>query len=491
MNRREFNKAILAFGGLTLAAPWLSVSRASPGRYDVSYIWHPSLEDALDYMESVGGILGPTVRRKLRIVKGQSGNYGIIYDCNADAWKEASRCARAHSEQLETEGFDAATVIEDAGYDELYNIVYGKGPNLTEHKKNYATVAQRLGSDIKQRLVIEKMPDGEYALVYKRYGDKASSIGVLKRHNRLLNGTRVRASIIRENNNDIVYGHSSFLHESLESVREPEPPQQKADKWESNLEEKIEDYVKSARRAGRISSDEATSWSVYDFTSGTKLVTINEDVPRQCASMVKPFVALAFFHSVKHRRFVYGPKSRGLMERMIQHSSNSATNRLIDLIGGPSAVNKILHDVYPRVFRQTRIIERIPMGGRTYLNKASAHDYSRFLYALWSNRFPHSGEIRRLMALPNRDRLYDGVPCIPTGTLVYHKTGTTSRLCGDFGILAPKNSSGERHPYTLVAIIEKRRRASSLSRWIGSRGNVIRHVSSLVYDEMKRRYNLA
>ncbi len=488
MNRREFNKTILTFGGLTFAAPWMAISTASPGAFDVSYIWHPSLEDALDYMESVGQILGPGVRRKLRIVKGTSGNYGIIYDCNAAAWKEALRIARDHSNKLEQEGFDSATVIEDTGYDELYNIVYGKGPNLDAHKRNYGTVAKRLGADVKQRLVIERTPDGEYAVVYKRYGDRASGVEILKAHNKALSGTSVRASIIRENNNDIVYGRSSFLHESLEGTK---PPVQKADRWVSDLEDKVEHYIRSARRQGLVASDEATSWSVYDFTSGTKLVTINEDVPRQCASMVKPFVALAFFHSVVHRRFVYGPKSRRLMERMIQHSSNSATNQMIDLVGGPRTVDRILNDNYPRIFRQTRIIEGIPIGGRTYLNKASAHDYSRFLYALWHNRLPYSDELKRLMALPNRDRLYDSVPCIPTGTLVYHKTGTTARLCGDFGILAPKDHRGKRYPYTVVGIIEKRRRASSLSRWIGSRANIIRRVSAIVYDEVARKYSLA
>lgn len=95
------------------------------------------------------------------------------------------------------------------------------------------------------------------------------------------------------------------------------------------------------------------------------------------------------------------------------------------------------------------------------------------------------------MALPNRDRLYDGVPNIPIGTLVYHKTGTTSRLCGDFGILAPKGKNGNRYPYTLVAIVEKASRTRSMSRWINSRGSVIRRVSGMVFDVLKAKHDLA
>jgi beta-lactamase class A len=258
----------------------------------------------------------------------------------------------------------------------------------------------------------------------------------------------------------------------------------------SDLDERIRQYIRQARREGLIADDEATSWSVYDFTSGRQLVAIKEDIPRECASMMKPFVALAFFHCVQKQRFSYSSQRRRLMERMIQRSSNSATNQAMDLIGGPEAVDRILKAEYPGIFRQTKIVEYIPLGGRTYMNKASAYDYNRFLHAVWTDRVPHAREIRRLMALPNSDRIYDGVPNIPTGTLVYHKTGTTARLCGDFGLLVPKDREGKRYPYTLVAIIEKGRRTSNLSRWIGTRSRVIRKVSSLVYDDIKTRHNL-
>lgn len=257
------------------------------------------------------------------------------------------------------------------------------------------------------------------------------------------------------------------------------------------LEAKIAEYIRRARQQGLIDYDEATSWSVYDLTSKAKLVSINEDIPRDCASMVKPFVALAFFHKAECGCLTYDRSRKNLMEQMIQHSSNRATNTLMDLLGGPAAVDRILHEVYAGIFRQTKILEAIPPGGQTYMNEASAQDYCRFLRAIWRDRLPYSSEIRRLMALPNHSRLCDGVPNIPSGTLVYHKTGTTARLCGDFGLLVPKDLLGNSYPYTLVAIIEKRARTTNLSRWIANRGNIIRKVSAIVYDEMRSRYNLA
>ena len=65
-----------------------------------------------------------------------------------------------------------------------------------------------------------------------------------------------------------------------------------------DLEVAVENYIDQLRREGKIAPDERTGWSVYDFTTGEKLVTINEDEQFQAASLVKPFIAAAFFHRV-------------------------------------------------------------------------------------------------------------------------------------------------------------------------------------------------
>ena len=62
-----------------------------------------------------------------------------------------------------------------------------------------------------------------------------------------------------------------------------------------NLEAAVEDYINRLRKEGELDPDERTGWSVYDFTTGEKLVTINEDEQFQTASLVKPFIAAAFF----------------------------------------------------------------------------------------------------------------------------------------------------------------------------------------------------
>lgn len=259
-------------------------------------------------------------------------------------------------------------------------------------------------------------------------------------------------------------------------------------KREPPLETKIDRYISRMRRQGKIATDERTAWSVYDFTTRRKLVSINETVPFQSASMIKPFVALAFFYRVKEGRLRYLPQHHRKLEAMLRWSNNQATNYFIDLICGrsrnPRTIERLLKSHEPSIFKQTRIVEHIPSGGRSYRNLASAQDYSRFLYALWYDRFPYSREIKFLMGLPNRDRLSTGVANIPSDTKVYDKTGSTARLCGNMGILVARDRRGRGYPYTMIGIIQKSHRASDYRRWSKSRGDIIREVSRMSYDHI-------
>lgn len=263
------------------------------------------------------------------------------------------------------------------------------------------------------------------------------------------------------------------------------------------LEDKVEFYLRLLRRTGRLSSDERTAWSVYDYSLEQKLVAINENTPYQSASMIKPFIALAFFYKVKEQGsvFKFDKKHKSIMEDMIRNSSNSATNYFINLLssreGRPSEVERILKKHAPEVFKDTRIIERIPANGRTYLNQASARDYSRFLYTLWHEQFPYSQELKALMQLPNKDRIYTGAKQVASETQVIDKTGTTARLCGNMGILIAKGVNGKNYPYSFIAIIEKAERTDNYGRWAVDRGNIIRQVSNIVYSELKQVHSLA
>ena len=129
---------------------------------------------------------------------------------------------------------------------------------------------------------------------------------------------------------------------------------------DSEVEEAIEHYIKSLRSKGVIRRDERTAWLVHDFTTGKKLASINENTSLQAASMIKPYLALAFFHQVKAGRIIYGSTSRRHMELMIQKSNNTSTNWVMQQTGGPSATQALLKRYYPDLCRNIRLIEYIP-----------------------------------------------------------------------------------------------------------------------------------
>jgi len=259
---------------------------------------------------------------------------------------------------------------------------------------------------------------------------------------------------------------------------------------ESELETQIDSYIKSLRAKGVIRSNERTAWIVYDFTTGKKLVSINENASLQAASMIKPFLALAFFHQVKAGELVYGSTSRRHMEQMIQKSNNDSTNWVMRQVGGPAATRALLNRHYPLLSEGVSLVEYIPAGGRTYRNKASASNYSKFLYALWNGEMPYSKEILRIMNLPGNDRLYTDAKRVPPGTCVYNKTGSTAMCCGDMGILVAAGRDGRSYPYAVIGIIESGSRNTAYGSWISRRADVIREVSNLSYLAMKRRHPL-
>jgi beta-lactamase class A len=389
-----------------------------------------------------------------------------------------------------------------AATDERYDVSYVWSADAAAVQEYREQVARILGPAVAKDLRVVA-DGGLHGVVYLRRGDGAGAVRVARVHSRLLSGKGLDAAapvlskdwvmVTDDWQTGQARSQQALAEPSAPPVTEPPKPRPPASKSPGvrDLEVAVEGYIKDLRRRGRITDDERTGWSVYDFTTGEKLVTINEESQFQAASLIKPFIAAAFFHRVNKKELIYGPKSRRHMERMIHYSNNPSTNWVMRQVGGPRAVQRILEQNYPGIFRATSIVEYIPAGGKTYRNKASARDYSRFLYALWKGNIAGAREIKRLMSLPGPDRIYTGAESVPAGTRVLNKTGSTARLCADMGILNVQGPDGKRYPYTLIGIIEKQDRASNYSAWIRSRSEVIRDVSDIVYRGIARRHGFA
>jgi len=381
-----------------------------------------------------------------------------------------------------------ATIAADR-YDVSY-LWHRDATSVLDYRKRVARV---LGPGVSKDLKVVAKAD-LFGLVYTRGGNSAGATEVARNHTRLLRSRGLDAAAPIRSQDWALPGSNSERSVSIASVTTPSVPRSKMttnerDREIRDLGAAVEDYIKRLRREGKLASDERTGWSVYDFTTGEKLVTINEDVQFQAASLVKPFIAAAFFHKVEQGELVYGSKSRRHMERMIQRSDNNSTNWVTRQAGGPQAVEQILKRQYPGIFQEIHLVEYIPADGRTYRNKASIHDYSRFLYAVWTKDISGADEIKRLMSLPGSDRIYTGAREIPKGTEVYNKTGSTARVCGDMGILNVQGRDGRRYPYSLIGIIEKQHSARNYTTWIRSRSDVIRNVSSIVYQGIAQHHD--
>jgi beta-lactamase class A len=494
---------------------------AKTERYDLVYIWDTDLENVLDYKQELENLFEADIVKRLKIV-GRGNEYGVIFDTNGSARNVIKEMAR-QGEILRKAGLAEAYGIKDEGYSQLYNVCYGLGPNLDMLKEKYQKLYSYLGEELGKRLFIEKTGYSNYMLIYRMRADKTAATELAKKHEKLLKRKKIHTSITAENNNDVVYGESSHLDDFDEvvtpgkkqrlktpvplgtvakvkknspiDVGEIEVPREKKKETKvstnqnAQMEKNVARLLQELHQKGILKGDERSGWAVYDLENDVNLVEINANDLFEAASMIKPFVGLAFFHQAKAGKLTYDDKARRMMEAMIQRSDNMATNWIMKQVGGPQQCEQILRQNYGHIFHKTIIAEYIPPGGKTYLNSALPSDYIRFLKALWGRELPYGKEIRRVMALPGHDRLYHGTT-IPHGTLVYNKTGSTSRLCGDMGILVPKTKKGERFPYAIVGIIERGSNASDYGSWMRTRGNIIREVSSLVYEEMKAKHSL-
>jgi len=255
---------------------------------------------------------------------------------------------------------------------------------------------------------------------------------------------------------------------------------------EEKLQARINKYVRGKREAGILTPDQKTAWLAYDFNEEKKLVSINSSEMFQCASMVKPFFMLAFFHEAYSGRRDYDTKTRESMEKMIRDSGNTATADIVRELGGHKQISDILIKNYPKIFKNTRIIQDPTENGEYYENKSCGEDYLEFLKALFRDNLPYAGEMKRLMSLSKRNCLTSDVNVIPEGASVLSKTGSNGYFCGDMGILYPV-FDGKENPYAFIGLMQRTTKVEEEKwwGWLGTQRNVIRKVSGIVFEYLQ------
>jgi beta-lactamase class A len=221
----------------------------------------------------------------------------------------------------------------------LFDVSYFSSPDLPTVRARKKAVAAALGPRVSKGLRVVQA-GGSYSLVYLRHGYAGGARVTAAAHSRILRRKGLGAAVPVATRQWVeVSADGACKSQGPVQAKETEAAQAAE---RQSLESLIDERVKQLRRDGLLAADERTAWFIYDFTTGEKLVEINTAQEFQAASLIKPFVALAYMHAVKEGRFAYDERSRLTLQRMIQHSDNAATNSTMRRLGGPAAVQKLL-----------------------------------------------------------------------------------------------------------------------------------------------------
>lgn len=156
-------------------------------------------------------------------------------------------------------------------------------------------------------------------------------------------------------------------------------------------------------------------------------------------------------------------------ELMMTVSDNTATNMIIDVLGGKQSVNKTLIEAG---LNQTRINNMLPDLGGT--NKISPYDLAMIMARVERGQLITPASREWMFSVMERCHTKTLLPAgVPPGARVFHKTGDIAAVVGDVGIVEAPN--GRR--YAVAIQVER--------PWNDRRANaLIRDLSKTVYEGM-------
>jgi beta-lactamase class A len=183
--------------------------------------------------------------------------------------------------------------------------------------------------------------------------------------------------------------------------------------------------------------------AALDLASG-ETIAINGDKSYPMASTMKVAVAAAFLSQVDHGRRslddrIAGQSARALLEAMLIHSNNVATDHLINNLGGPRAVQTWLEFNQVRGVRVDRTIARLLADKRDLWDlrdSATPLAMVQLLRTIDRGNVLSQASHRYLLSVmarcetgKNRIRgMLGGVP-------IEHKTGTLNNYASDVGFI--------------------------------------------------------
>lgn len=219
-----------------------------------------------------------------------------------------------------------------------------------------------------------------------------------------------------------------------------------------------------------VGSSSDVGVAALDLASG-EMVSFHGEQRFPMASTVKVAIAANFLSQVEHGRrslsdTINGRSASGLMEAMLIHSNNVATDMLLKNLGGPGAVQAWLNQRNVGGMRIDRTIAGLLAARRDLWDvrdSATPEAMVQFLRRLdhgelisASSRSYLLGLMSRCETGKNRMKAF-----LPYGTPVEHKTGTLNGLSGDVGFITMPDGrrvalaifarNGNNRPRTIAA----------------------------------------
>jgi len=222
------------------------------------------------------------------------------------------------------------------------------------------------------------------------------------------------------------------------------------------------------------------------------------------ASTIKVAILHAYMINRSQGKLVENSNHKEMIENMIRYSSNSSTNKVIKLLGGLAKIKQILEET--KIYKQIKLLEYIPLNGRSYQNTISVADLNRFFRVLWFQRVIGSKfgdeqnrlvsrEMLNLLKLPGHQWLNDRIKagtCYSKNrtTKLWDKTGFVKGSNGNAGIVEIDTPFG-RKAYSIVLFIERKDFNSikeNARKWFDKSSMHMRRISEMTYAYFSNQY---
>ena len=284
----------------------------------------------------------------------------------------------------------------------------------------------------------------------------------------------------------IIFGVFAFFH-SYKNEKATIQKKSAAVSLQKKSEEKIfpndDDHEEMERMVRQTLGDDAERFAVYIFRPGRDLTPIIfQNRPMRPASMIKMFVLAKAMQDIKEKKYslddelsitpenvVGGAGSvaglgnyakvpvRTLLEHMIKESDNTATNILIDKVGGLESLNAYLKQ---KNYSDTKFEHKMMMAYSGVTNLSSVKDLGDLFVKIYNHQcvddFHDKLMIEYLLKQEDTD-------CLPTALLFWkiaHKTGEVDLAYHDGGICY-----GEKADFIIVMMNDNYRdRYSTLEK---------------------------